>query len=75
MTAAIQPLRFTFEDYLAYNDGTDTRYELVKGSLIPMSLGTGNHGTVAKFLESMFDQTPHSKPMRRSPLPRFPNSP
>jgi Uma2 family endonuclease len=55
MTAAIQPLCLTFDEYLNYNDGTDTRYELVKGELIPMSLGTGKHGNVAKFLEQTYD--------------------
>ena len=53
MTVALQ--RFTFEEYLAYSDGTDTRYELVNGELIPMSIGTGQHGRIAKFLESGFD--------------------
>ena len=53
MTVALQ--RFTFEEYLAYNDGTDTRYELVNGELIPVSIGTGQHGKIAKFLESGFD--------------------
>lgn len=28
----------TFEDYLAYDDGTDTRYELVDGVLVEMPL-------------------------------------
>ena len=26
--------RLTFEEYLAYDDGTDTRYELVNGVLV-----------------------------------------
>lgn len=55
MTAAIQPIRLTLEEYLNYDDGTDNRYELVKGELIPMSLGTGKHGNVAKFLEQTYD--------------------
>ncbi len=53
MTVAIKKL--TFEEYLKYDDGTDTRYELVDGELIPMSLGTGKHGAIAKFLEQAFD--------------------
>ncbi|KAF3888295.1 MULTISPECIES: Uma2 family endonuclease [Nostocales] len=53
MTAAIKKL--TFEEYLQYNDGTDTQYELVDGELIPMSLGTGKHGRISKFLERKFD--------------------
>ncbi|MEH1767739.1 Uma2 family endonuclease [Nostoc sp.] len=38
--------KLTFEEYLKYDDGTDTRYELVNGELIPMSLGSGQHGAV-----------------------------
>ncbi|NMF61165.1 Uma2 family endonuclease [Pseudanabaena yagii] len=36
--------RVTFADYLTYSDGSDTKYELVDGELIAMSLGTGLHG-------------------------------
>ena len=46
--------RLTFEEYLAYNDGTNTRHELVNGELIPMSLGSGEHGAVAEFLNVCF---------------------
>lgn len=35
MTQA-QTKKFTFEEYLAYDDGTDMRYELVDGELIAM---------------------------------------
>ncbi|NEP01510.1 MAG: Uma2 family endonuclease [Symploca sp. SIO2E9] len=49
MTAAIQ--KFTFEEYLKYDDGTDTRYELVQGELVPMSLATGKHGAIIRYLE------------------------
>jgi Uma2 family endonuclease len=47
--------RFTFEEYLRYDDGTDTQYELVNGELIPMSLGSGQHGAIIKFLEKSLD--------------------
>ncbi|MBD2607644.1 Uma2 family endonuclease [Scytonema hofmannii FACHB-248] len=46
--------RLTFEEYLAYDDGTDTRYELVDGELIPMSLGSGQHGGVTEFINVCF---------------------
>lgn len=46
--------RLTLDDYLAYNDGTDTRYELVDGVLEPMSLGTGKHGGVIEFINDSF---------------------
>jgi len=47
--------KLTFAEYLKYNDGTDTKYELVNGNLIPMTLGTGKHGAITKFLERSFD--------------------
>jgi Uma2 family endonuclease len=36
----------SFAEYLTYRDGTDTRYELVNGELVPMALGTGRHGQI-----------------------------
>ncbi|MGB3790059.1 MAG: Uma2 family endonuclease [Phormidesmis sp.] len=48
MTVATQKL--TFEEYLSYEDGTDTRYELVNGELVAMSLGTGLHAFIIEFL-------------------------
>ena len=46
--------RFTLEEYLRYDDGTDTLYELVKGELVPMALGTGQHGEVVDFVNIQF---------------------
>lgn len=46
----------TFEEYLDYNDGTDTRYELVNGELVPMNPPTGLHARVARFLFRQFDR-------------------
>ncbi len=54
MTLATQ--RLTLDDYLAYDDGRDRRYELVHGELHPMSLGPGKHGAIIKRLERIFDQ-------------------
>lgn len=31
------PVKLTFEEYLAYDDGTDNRYELVDGELVMSS--------------------------------------
>ena len=47
--------RLTFAEYLKYADGTDRRYELVNGELIPMSLCTGQHGAIIKFIERMLE--------------------
>ena len=49
MTIATRKL--TFEEYLKHNDGTNTRYELVAGELVAMSLGTGRHGKIIKFVD------------------------
>jgi Uma2 family endonuclease len=53
MTATTK--KFAFAEYLKYNNGTDTQYELVDGELLTMSLGTGKHGGISKFLERSFD--------------------
>jgi Uma2 family endonuclease len=52
---AIATEKLTFAEYLAYDDGTDTRYELVNGELIPMGVGSGEHGEITKLLERLFD--------------------
>lgn len=46
----------TFEEYLNYQDGTDTRYELVSGKLEIMNPPTVRHFLIAKFLEKIFDR-------------------
>jgi Uma2 family endonuclease len=40
----------TFEEYLAYDDGTDTRYELVDGELVEMPTESTENCQIAKFL-------------------------
>ena len=47
--------RVTFADYLTYCDGSDTKYELVDGELVAISLATGKHGGITKFLERDLD--------------------
>jgi Uma2 family endonuclease len=51
--AAVQGI--SFEEYLAYEDGSDNRYELVRGELVAMSVGTGKHGKVIKYLDDQFN--------------------
>lgn len=48
--------QFSFEDYLLYNDGTDSHYELVDGELVLMNPPTGQHSLILKFLERTIDQ-------------------
>jgi Uma2 family endonuclease len=52
---AIATEKLTFAEYLAYDDGTNTRYELVNGELVAMGVGTGEHGEITKILERLFD--------------------
>jgi Uma2 family endonuclease len=47
--------KLTFQEYLAYANGVEHRYELVDGDLVQMSLGTGKHGKITKFLEKKLD--------------------
>jgi Uma2 family endonuclease len=51
MGATLVETKVSLADYLLYNDGTDTRYELVEGVLTPMSLGTVLHSKVIRFLD------------------------
>lgn len=48
MTQATQKL--TFEEYLAYDDGTDTRYELVDGVLVAMPTESEINVLISNFL-------------------------
>jgi Uma2 family endonuclease len=46
--------RLSLDGYLAYDDGTDTRYELLNGELIVMAQPKGRHGAIAEFLNDTF---------------------
>ncbi|NJM46547.1 MAG: Uma2 family endonuclease [Alkalinema sp. RU_4_3] len=48
--------RISLEEYLTYDDGTDTRYELVDGVLVEMSLGTGQHSGIIRRLSKTFER-------------------
>ena len=48
--------RMTLQEYLNHNDGTATRFELVKGELIPMSPPTWLHLRIARYLEGAFNR-------------------
>lgn len=53
MTTTTQKL--TFAEYLTYDNATDNRYELVDGELVFMSLGTGKHGAIIRFVVRQFE--------------------
>jgi Uma2 family endonuclease len=48
--------RMSLEEYLTYDDGTDTRYELVDGVLVEMSAENPLNPKIASFLFAMFLQ-------------------
>jgi Uma2 family endonuclease len=52
MTLATKKL--TFEEYLAHDDGTDTRYELVNGELVAIPPESRLNSRIAMFLISEF---------------------
>lgn len=47
-------VKLSFEEYLTYEDGTGTRYELNKGELIVMPPARGRHAAIAEFLNDEF---------------------
>ena len=50
------PVKLTFEQYLEYDDGTDNRYELSNGELIPMPPESEENGWIADWLRDEFTQ-------------------
>ena len=48
--------RMTLQEYLTYDDGTNTCFELVKGELIPMSPPSWLHLRIARYLEGAFNR-------------------
>jgi Uma2 family endonuclease len=54
MTEAAIEQRLTFEEYLNYDDGTDTQYELVAGELIAMPPESRENSLIALFLLAEF---------------------
>ncbi|PSN20102.1 hypothetical protein C7271_03920 [filamentous cyanobacterium CCP5] len=54
MSVATEPM--TLEEYLAYDDGTDTCYELVNGELVAMPPESDLNNQIASFLFATFLQ-------------------
>jgi Uma2 family endonuclease len=53
MIATTQP-KMTLEEYLAYDDGLDVRYELIDGVLVAMGAESDDNTLIAMFLIAMF---------------------
>jgi Uma2 family endonuclease len=54
--------RLTVEDWLAHDDGADTRYELVGGELVAMASTSGRHGTIAHNVARAIDDAVGDRP-------------
>jgi Uma2 family endonuclease len=52
MTTAVR--KFTLDEYLAYDDGTDTRYELVDGELLKVPPESDRNNLISLYLLSQF---------------------
>jgi Uma2 family endonuclease len=57
--------RFTLVEYLAYDDGTDRRYELVNGELVEMPSESDLNNAIAIFLLLTFAQVVPGQLLRR----------
>jgi Uma2 family endonuclease len=55
MTQITTKTKFTFEEYLTYDDNTDNRYELEDGELILMNPPTFRHAFIIRFLTNSFE--------------------
>src|SRR5688572_7422890 len=47
MATPAEQLRMTLAEFLEWDDGTDTRYELVEGRIVAMAPPRDDHGTIA----------------------------
>jgi Uma2 family endonuclease len=47
---------YSFEEYLAYGDGTDNKYELVNGQLKLMPTASGFHALILHFIFTVLEQ-------------------
>ncbi len=59
-----QPRFLSFEEYLAYDDGSDVLYELFNGELIPMPPESGENAEIASLLFLAFVAVVGSKRVR-----------
>ena len=55
MAPSTPTILLSFEDYVAYNDGSESRFELVDGALVEMTPPVLEHFLIAKFIEQALD--------------------
>jgi Uma2 family endonuclease len=56
----------TADEFLAWDDGTDTRYELVDGEIVAMAPPSDAHGTVAVNVATEIDRRLEARPPCRA---------
>ncbi len=54
MTQTTTERLYSFEEYVTYDDGTDSRYELVDGKLERMNPPTFRHLLISDFIQDNF---------------------
>src|SRR5215208_1241778 len=54
--------RLTVEDWLAFDDGTDTQYELFGGELVAMASSSDRHGTIAQNVGDVIQEAVRGRP-------------
>ncbi|MEP0914351.1 Uma2 family endonuclease [Leptolyngbya sp. GB1-A1] len=54
MTAAVQIPPLTFDQFLDYNDGTETLYELIDGCPLAMPEPSRQHQSITRYLDRVF---------------------
>jgi Uma2 family endonuclease len=55
--------RMTLKEFLAYDDGTNIRYELVDGVLVEMGLGTTKHGGIIRRISKQIERVSEDQGM------------
>jgi Uma2 family endonuclease len=64
MATRADELRMTLAEFLRWDDGTDTRYELVDGCILSMAPPNDAHGTITVNLAVALASAPATVPRR-----------
>ncbi|MEK0082952.1 Uma2 family endonuclease [Benzoatithermus flavus] len=64
--ARTSPPRMTLEEFLRWDDGTDTRYELDRGELVAMAPARERHGVICQNADSVIERAVEDRPPCRA---------
>lgn len=54
MTTTTATIKLTLEEYFVYDDGTDTKYEIIDGEVVEIPPETNRNNRIAIYLLSEF---------------------